>query len=72
MRIKLTKIGNSWGVRLPKAVLTDCGFQTEADLEVRRKMVILSPVQEPRAGWENEFGAEIERLPITRGGEWQW
>lgn len=72
MRIKLTKIGNSWGIRLPKTVLIDCGFQTEAELEVRRKMVILSPIREPRADWENEFGAEIERLPITRGGEWQW
>ncbi|MBR5130470.1 MAG: hypothetical protein IKV03_04530 [Alphaproteobacteria bacterium] len=72
MRIKLTKIGNSQGVRLPKALLTDCGFTNEADLEVRHKMIILSPVKEPRSGWLNEMGAELEQKPLMRGGEWQW
>ena len=72
MRIKLTKIGNSVGVRLPKAILTDCGFTSEADMEVRHKMVILSPVKEPRAGWIDEIGMELEQKPLMRGGEWQW
>lgn len=72
MRIKLTKIGNSSGVRIPKAILTDCGFGNEADLEVRHKMIILSPIKEPRAGWSNEMGGELEQKPLMRGGEWQW
>lgn len=72
MRIKLTKIGNSQGVRIPKAILTDCGFESEVDLEVRHKMVILAPVKEPRAGWINEMSAELEQKPLMRGGEWQW
>ena len=72
MRVKLTKIGNSLGIRLPKAILTDCGFGTEADLDVRHKMVILSPVKEPRAGWIDEIGMELEQKPLMRGGEWQW
>lgn len=72
MRIKLTKIGNSQGVRIPKAILTDCGFETEAELEVRHKMIILSPIKEPRAGWLNEMGNELEQKPLMRGGEWQW
>lgn len=72
MRIKLTKIGNSMGVRLPKAILNDCGFKTEADLEVRHKMIILSPVKDARAGWMDEMGIELEQKPLMRGGEWQW
>lgn len=72
MRIKLTKIGNSVGVRLPKAILTDCGFTSEADMEVRHKMVILSPVKEPRAGWIDEIGMELEQKPLMHGGQWQW
>lgn len=72
MRIKLAKIGNSWGVRLPKTILTDCGFDKEANLEVRHKMIILSPVSAPRAGWEDDISIEISHKPILRGGEWQW
>ncbi len=72
MRIKLTKIGNSVGVRLPKAILNDCGFASEADLEVRHKMVILSPVKEPRAGWIDDMAIELEQKPLMRGGQWQW
>ena len=72
MRIKLTKIGNSWGVRLPKTVLSDCGFEKEAELEVRHKMIILSPISEPRGTWDEELSAELMRQPLKREGEWQW
>ncbi len=72
MRIKLTKIGNSWGVRLPKNIMTECGFQSEAELDVRHKMVILSPVAEPRDGWEDAVQKEVKSHPFQGQGEWKW
>lgn len=72
MRIKITKIGNSWGVRLPKTVLSDCGFEKEAELEVRHKMIILAPVSEPRGTWAEDMGSELVRQPVDQEGEWQW
>lgn len=72
MRIKLTKIGNSWGVRLPKTVLTECGFDKEAELEVRHKMIMLSPVCAPRMNWSSEIENELVRRPALHKGEWQW
>lgn len=72
MRVKLTKIGNSWGVRLPKAVLTECGFDKEAELEVRHKMVMLSAVLAPRQNWSDQIENDLVRRPGLHKGEWQW
>ncbi len=72
MRIKLTKIGNSWGVRLPKNIMTECGFTSEAELDVRHKMVILSPVTEPRDGWNSAVQKELKSHPFQGQGEWKW
>ena len=72
MRIKLTKIGNSWGVRLPKTVLVECGFQKEAELEVKKKTVLLSPVTSVRENWEAQLSAEFNKAPFIKKGEWQW
>ena len=72
MRVKLTKIWNSTGVRLPKTLLNECGFGQEAELEVRHKMIILAPIHEPREGWLDEISSQVDSRPILRGGEWQW
>lgn len=72
MRVKLTKIGNSWGVRLPKTVLVECGFDKEAELEVRQKTVLLSPVMSARENWEAQLAADFDKVPFLKKGEWQW
>ncbi len=40
---KLVRIGNSWGIRLPKAVFESCGIKPGAklDLEVRPGRLII-------------------------------
>ncbi len=72
MRVKLTKIGNSWGIRLPKTVLVECGFEKEAELEVKQKTVILSPVSSPREDWDTLMSSDFDKSPFIRKGEWQW
>lgn len=51
MRLELVCVGNSKGVRLPKAVLAQCGFTGSADLEIKDGAIILRPVREPRRSW---------------------
>lgn len=51
MRLNLVKIGNSKGLRLPKALLEACGFTDSVELEIRDGQLILSASTTPRAGW---------------------
>jgi len=52
MLVNLVRIGNSKGVRLPKAVIEQAGLKDEIDLEVKDGKVILSPARQPRTEWE--------------------
>ena len=42
MQVKLVKIGNSYGVRLPKTVIDSCEFSDDLDLTIKGKSVVLS------------------------------
>lgn len=55
MLTKIVSIGNSRGIRIPKALLDDCGFGEEADLQAENGALILRPVGAPRAGWAAAF-----------------
>ena len=72
MKVKLVKIGNSSGIRLPKTVIQECGFENEVMLDVRHKAVILTAVSAVRQNWEQQFEADIRVKPLTQKGEWQW
>jgi antitoxin MazE len=52
MIAKLVPIGNSRGIRIPKAVLEQCEMTEEVELSVKGKQIVVSPVREkPRHGW---------------------
>lgn len=72
MRIKLVKIGNSTGLRLPKNVIQSCGFQSEVDLEIKDKSVVLKVPEEGRTAWFEIFQSGIVQNPIKEKGEWEW
>ncbi|HLL90090.1 MAG TPA: AbrB/MazE/SpoVT family DNA-binding domain-containing protein [Tepidisphaeraceae bacterium] len=59
MTTRLVKIGNSRGVRLPKAVIEQAGLRDgRVELTVRGDEVVLrSPTRkrDPRAGWEEQI-----------------
>lgn len=57
MRVKLVKIGNSRGVRLPKAVIEEAGLGDRLDLEVRDGAVVLRSAERPREGWAEAAAA---------------
>jgi antitoxin MazE len=69
MKTKLVRIGNSRGVRLPKAVIEQAGLRdNNIELVVRDGEVVLrSPprrqgrTKDPRAGWEEQFKKAITK-----------
>ncbi|MBQ4471701.1 MAG: AbrB/MazE/SpoVT family DNA-binding domain-containing protein [Alphaproteobacteria bacterium] len=72
MQAKLIKIGNSFGVRLPKTVIEACEFTEDLDLVVRGKSVVLTAEKQPRAGWHEAIQDEITSKPLRYLGEWEW
>ena len=55
MRANLVAIGNSRGVRIPKAVLEQTGLKDEVDLEVRGSELVIRAARKPREGWAEAF-----------------
>ena len=61
MRARVVKIGNSKGIRIPKALLEQTGIIEDVELEVEDDRIIIRPVSSPRSGWEDAFGAMAEK-----------
>ena len=72
MQTKLVKIGNSYGVRLPKTVIDSCEFSSELELVVKGKSVVLTAEKQPRIGWKESIQSEIDSKPLRYLGEWEW
>ena len=51
MKTEIIPIGNSKGIRIPKAVLEECGFNGTVNLEVKGGKLIISKGRKPREGW---------------------
>jgi antitoxin MazE len=84
MLTKIVPIGNSRGIRIPKAMLEHCGFGEEVDLQAKNGALILRPVVTPRTGWAAAFkdmAASGDDHLVQEGApssaefdaeEWQW
>lgn len=55
MKVKLVRIGNSRGIRIPKAILEQCGLREAAELRVEKDRLVIVREQRPRQGWEEAF-----------------
>jgi len=65
MQTEIIKIGNSKGIRIPKAVLEQCGFNSKVEMQVQGNQLILSkPVRKPREGWAEEIRASIAKYGV--------
>ena len=65
METHLTAVGNSRGVRLPKALLAQCGITDRVKLTVTPEGLLIAPIATPRAGWEQA----LEAAPCTGAAE---
>ena len=56
MLVPVVPIGNSKGIRLPKAIIEQLNISDELALEVKNQQIILKPVQpKTRKGWIQAF-----------------
>ena len=55
MKTHIVKIGNSQGIRIPKALLEQTGLSGEVDISVRKDSLVIRSIMQPRAGWEASF-----------------
>ena len=68
---KLIQIGNSRGIRIPKALIESAGLEDiELKLEAVRGALFVKPVKQPRQGWAERVEAAIERGEVTYDRAW--
>jgi antitoxin MazE len=84
MKAAVVRIGNSRGVRIPKALLEQCRFRDTVELEVEDGRLVIRPAEQVRSGWDEAFrrmadkgdDALLDRdsLAPTRWdeSEWEW
>ena len=55
MKVRIVRIGNSQGIRIPKAILRQCRLGDTVEMQVEGNRLILKAASHPRAGWEEAF-----------------
>lgn len=55
MLVKIIKIGNSKGIRIPTNILKECQMEENAILTVENKMIIVKACESVRKNWEQSF-----------------
>lgn len=82
MKVRIIKIGNSQGIRIPKPFLVQSGIENEVELKMEKNQLIILPVKQARKGWKEAFSKQItddqqldEYQNISNQWdheEWQW
>ena len=81
MKARLVRIGNSRGIRLPKAIIDQVGLDEDVELRVENDRLIITAARPPRTGWADaarRLAAESRGLldapSPTRfdEDEWRW
>ena len=82
MKARLVRIGNSRGVRLPKAIIEQAGLTDEVELGVRDGAVVIARATSARSGWagaarqmrQRDDDRLLDASTPTRFDEkeWQW
>ena len=81
-RTRLVKIGNSRGIRIPKALIEQLALGPEVELVVEEDHLEIHPGRKARAGWEEAFREMAERgddkllddvsTTTWDESEWEW
>lgn len=82
MRARIIRIGNSHGLRIPKALLAACRLEDWVELVVENEALVIRRLGARREGWEEAFaamtaageGGLIDSPARTRWdeNEWKW
>lgn len=81
-RTRIVRIGNSRGIRVPRALLEQANLREEVELYAEPGRIVVRSVESPRAGWAEAAKAVRERAEDrlldppqpTRfdEDEWEW
>ncbi|MGO8790987.1 MAG: AbrB/MazE/SpoVT family DNA-binding domain-containing protein [Terriglobia bacterium] len=63
MKVELIRVGNSRGIRIPKPIIEQCGFEDAVELRVENDHLVIAPARPPREGWEEAFLAAGSSAP---------
>ena len=55
VRSKVVKIGNSRGIRIPRALLEQADLTDEVEMSVEGNRLVIQSARQPRQGWEAKF-----------------
>ena len=79
---RIVRIGNSRGIRIPKALLDQAELPDEVELQAEPGRLVVRATRTPRDGWENAARAmraagddELLDLPHANAfdeREWEW
>ena len=82
MRTHIVRIGNSRGIRIPKALLEQCQLQDIVELDVEDDRLVIRRAQGARQGWDEAFRQmaaagddklpDWDDLPPTEWDETEW
>lgn len=73
MKTRLLRMGNAWGVRIPKRLLEEAGLEEAVELAVEPGQIIIRPLRAPR----DPEGSLVrpqqqEALRRWEDDEWKW
>lgn len=81
----LIRIGNSQGVRIPKAIIVQAQLEDkELEFKIIDDGLLIQPVKKPREGWKEQFDRALESrestvadqewldAPLTDEEDWEW
>ncbi len=55
MKASIIKIGNSHGIRIPKPIIAQCGFEEEVEFSVQNNALIIKSLKSTRKNWDIAF-----------------
>ncbi len=55
MKASIIKIGNSHGIRIPKPIIAQCGFEEEVEFSVQNSALIIKSLKSSRKDWSTAF-----------------
>ncbi|GAC1308542.1 MAG: hypothetical protein NVSMB24_22440 [Mucilaginibacter sp.] len=84
METKLIKIGNSFGIRIPKSLIQQYELSNNIEIDPVEKGILIKSKKKARAGWREQLDKAVQegQLPddeLLEGftdefteKEWQW
>mgnify|MGYP001549311648 CR=1 FL=1 len=84
MKASIIRIGNSHGIRIPKPIIAQCGFEDEVEFSVQNNALIIKSIKSSRKDWDAAFkkmaaegddqllDPEISTPTDWDESEWEW